>query len=509
MDIFIIREGRQTGPFSSEAVKAQLTEGSARPTDMGWRKGMAEWRPLSEVLKVVSDLAAPPAAAGHATNGAPEKRGTATAKQKVFLKYLGAEFDEGIARERAALAISDALENPKLQPRIRKWQDEKLRMHADVFQDEIDYRRANRSNRYLERIQTEGSEVLKDVSKAHVQVLVESLDKRQPGWENDRVSALWDYLIPAVGEHFPQLVLPDYKNRLKPGGSGVAKGGSALTRSALAAAGVSMPPPTRSSTLAAMLRGVVLGVVALGAIIAGHHYWQQSRSKGAESVAVTPGPVAPTKSETPSAPAEPAAKEPAAPAADKLIAEAKAPDVVAENPATPAPAPAPVVPAEPAVAPAPPVPAEKPAMTAEKPAMPEEKPAAPAPAATPAAPAEPPAMNNTPPAATPPPAAPAAPRTAVRLVQGIGVMLQNGQVTLPAGTQLRYLGAEGPNIRVSWNNSVFFVPAAATDVNEPQPAPPAPADPSMTPPAPGTPAAGPATPATPAATKPRKPSDDL
>jgi len=341
------------------------------------------------------------------------------------------------------------------------------------------------------------------VTKAHVQVLVESLDKRHPGWETNRESALWDYLFPAVGEHFPQLVLPEYKDRLKPGGGGSVKGGSGLTRSTLAAAGVSMTPPPRSSTLGAMLRGAVLGVVALGAIIAGHHYWQQSRSKGAESVAGTPGPVAPAKSETPPAPAEPAAKEPAAQAPDKLIAEAKAPDVVPENP--PAPAPAPVAPGEPAVTPAPPVPAEKPAtpvtaekppMTAEKPATPEEKPAAPM---TPPAPAEPPAV-------TPPPAAPATPRTAVKLVQNIGVMLQNGQGTLPAGTQLRDLGTEGANIRVSWNNSVFFVPAAATDINEPQPAAPAP---SATPPAPGTPDAGAMTPATPAASKPKKPSDDL
>ena len=32
MDIFIIREGRQSGPFSEEAVKAFLTEGSVRAT---------------------------------------------------------------------------------------------------------------------------------------------------------------------------------------------------------------------------------------------------------------------------------------------------------------------------------------------------------------------------------------------------------------------------------------------------------------------------------------------
>jgi hypothetical protein len=87
----------------------------------------------------------------------------------------------------------------------------------------------------------------------------------------------------------------------------------------------------------------------------------------------------------------------------------------------------------------------------------------------------------------------------VKLIQGIGVMLQNGQVTLPAGTPLRYLGTEGQNVRVSWNNNVFFVPALATDVNEPVPAP---AVPAGTTPAPaGLPGASPS----PA----KKPTDDL
>jgi hypothetical protein len=135
-------------------------------------------------------------------------------------------------------------------------------------------------------------------------------------------------------------------------------------------------------------------------------------------------------------------------------------------------------------------------MNAEKPpapAPPEEKPAAPAPAApamTPETPAAPVAAN---------PPAPAPQRIAVKLTQNIGVMLSNGQVTLPAGTVLRYLATEGQNVRVSWNNNVFFVPAMATDVNEPIPAP---VEPAANPQAPGT---APATPAT----TPKKPSDDL
>ncbi|MEO6788835.1 MAG: DUF4339 domain-containing protein [Chthoniobacteraceae bacterium] len=496
MEIFIIREGRQTGPFSDDAVRAFLTEGSVRPTDLGWRKGMADWRAVGEVLKPLSeqpgDLATPPPAGNTGSNGEQEKHVPATAKQKAFLKYLGAEFGENLTKERAALAVSDALETPKLQTRIRKWHDDKLRMHPDLFQDEIDFRRANRSGRYHERIQTEGADVLKDVTKAHVQVLVESLDKRSPGWESDRETALWNHLLPAIGEHFPQLVLPSYKDRLKPGAA--PRSGKMTTRGLAAAAGVALPPKA-TGTFGAMLRGVLLGVIALGAILGGYHFWKQSQTEGAIPAAANPAPPAPEKKQTPAAASELATQEPAAKPPEKLIAEAKAPDAAPENP----PPPAPRAPAAPNEAPAPatpPMAAEKPAPPAEKPAVPEEKPAAPAsgvPPTTPAAPGTP-AAENTPPATPPAPA----PRNAVKLTQGIGVMLPNGQVTLPAGTILRYLATEGPNVRVSWNNNVFFVPALATDVNEPLPAPSAPAG---TPPAPGAQPAAPATP--------KKPADDL
>ena len=499
MDIFIIREGRQAGPFTEDAVKAFLTEGTARLTDMGWRKGMGDWRALSEVLKAQAEpsgeTATQPPADVHGSNGVPDAPDTpvaATGKQKAFLKYLGAEFGENLTKERAALAISDALETPKLQPRIRKWQDEKLRQHPDVFQDEIDFRRANRANRYLERIQTEGAEVVKDVTKAHVQVLVESLDKRHPGWEAERESALWDYLLPAVGEHFPQLVLPAYKSRLRIGGT--AKIGSAATRGMSAGAGAMMPPPAATGTFGAMMRGVALGVIALGAIVVGKQYLQKPDDKNVAPLTASPAPTAPGKNETPAASKAPAAQPP-----EKLLAEAKAPDIAPENPPAPpapepAPAPAPAVTNEPAAPPAPAMAAEKPA----PPSPPEEKPAAPAPATTPPAPAEPAAMNT--------PAAAPAQRTAVKLLNGIGVMLSNGQVTLPAGTPLRYLGTEGANVRVSWNNNVFFVPAIATDVNEPLPTP---TEPGATPPAPGTPPVAPMAPTTPAAAKPKKPTDDL
>ncbi len=498
MDIFIIREGRQAGPFSEDAVKAFLTEGTARPSDMGWIKGMAEWRPLSEVLKTASQQANGAAGAAIAgaetppsatTNSAQES--PATAKQKAFLRYLGAEFGENLTKQRAAIAVSDAIETPKLQPRIRKWQEDKLRIHADIFQDELDYRRANRTNRYLERIQTEGAEVLTDVTKAHVQVLVESLDKKNPGWESNPDAALWDHLLPAIGAHFPQLVQPSHRHLMKSAtGSRIAK---AATRGLSAAAAV-MVPRTQTGSVGAMFRGVILGALALGGILTGHHYWKKSQEQGA------PGsPASAEKKDTPSAPIasnDSAPKDPALEPPGKLVAEAKLPELPPEKPAPSAPATDPIP-----APPAPPVPndppASAPAMNAEKPAVPtvpEEKP--PVPPLAPMTPEAP--LPPAPPVVVTPPPAPV-PRTAVTLSQNIGVMLSNGQVTLPAGTVLRYLATEGANVRVSWNNNVFFVPAAATNVNEPVPAP---AEPAVAPPAPGMPAA-------PDMAKPKKPADDL
>ena len=498
MEIFIIREGRQAGPYSEDAVRAFLTECTARPADMGWCKGMPEWKPLAELLKPRTEessaAATPPPAvanAANAANAAEETHIPATAKQKALLKYLGAEFGENLAKERAALAISDALETPKLQVRIRKWHDDKLRMHADLFQDEIDFRKANRTTRYLERVQTEGADVLKDVTKAHVQVLVESLDKKHPGWESEPESALWDYLLPAIGEHFPQLVQPAHKGNLKT--MSAVRAGSPLARGTGAMGGVSMPPqPT--GTFGAMIRGVVFGVIALGAIVVGYQKWQESHGHAALPPSAASGSPASEKKETPDADgaaADPSAKKLVSALPGGFFVEVKGaiqpPEFVAELDK-----PIPAAPPEPA-APAPAANAEKPAPPAA-PAVPDEKPAAPAPAAPAMSPEVPPVPA---PANTPPPAPL---RNAVKLTQTIGVMLSNGQVELRAGTVLRYLATEGQNVRVSWNNNVFFVPAMATDVNEPVPAL-------------GEPATNPATnpPAAPAmpATKPKKPSDDL
>ena len=464
MELFIIRDGQQTGPFNQELVQSQLKSGELRPDDMGWHKGLSAWLPLGELFQRAAGSAEPPpvSSANSGVRGRP-----ASGRQKALLQYIGATIPSQVTREEAALAISDALENPKLTSRLAKWGEEKLRLHPDLFQDEVDYRRANRITRFLELCQTDGAEVVKDITKAHVQVLMESLDKRQVGWDMDSRVALWDYLLPSVAEHFPQLVQEEWKGKLKFGGTSkvaAAYAGSPTTGL------LSATPPATPSALHAVFRGLVYGAVALGLVLGGMYVFRDTgKSDIARADGTAPAaPASPANDVKPEAPAANAANpEVVAPAEAAPAHPTKAPLIGAEDKQAAAPAP----PADNAVAAAAPPP-EKMATPAPSPA-PEAAPAAPAPSPAP--------MNNTtaftpapaPPGATPnapqPAETPAAPAPAVRdsavLTQPVTVQLQFGKVTLNPGTRLRLIAVEGANARVNFNNNIVLVPVASTDID--------------------------------------------
>ncbi len=58
--IHVARDGAKLGEFTLEQVREGLGTGQFRPTDLGWQSGMADWRPLSEL---VAAAAAPGAGA--------------------------------------------------------------------------------------------------------------------------------------------------------------------------------------------------------------------------------------------------------------------------------------------------------------------------------------------------------------------------------------------------------------------------------------------------------------
>jgi hypothetical protein len=49
MQLYIHRDGQQTGPHSLDEVKAQLASGVLHPSDLAWYDGAADWAPLSAV----------------------------------------------------------------------------------------------------------------------------------------------------------------------------------------------------------------------------------------------------------------------------------------------------------------------------------------------------------------------------------------------------------------------------------------------------------------------------
>jgi hypothetical protein len=498
MEIFVLREGQQTGPFNEDTLQSLCHRGGLAPSDMAWHQGLPTWMPLAEVLKPGSERPTAPPPVPHANGTRSSSKKAATAKQKALLKYIGATYEEGITKEDAALAISDAIENPKFTARLQKWGEEKLRLHPDVFQDEIDHRRAHRVSRYLERCQTEGAEAVKDVTKAHVQVLVESLDKRVQVWERDPREALWDYLLPAIAEHFPQLVQEGWKGRLKPGLSKVA--------AAMAAGELPKDAPSPGAFSAA-LRGMVYGGAVLALILGGNYLFNKPNEPAVNQPAPSKSPATPAVTESAKVSEKPA----------PLVHPTEAPLIGANPIEAPAPVPgsAPIINAEAKAAPAvEPAPNTPPAAPSGDPAMASAAPATSAPANPAVALNTPPAPAPTAvPAPTPAPTEPTEPATPaptagfksiLTITKPVAVQLQFGTVTLTLGTRVRFIAMEGGNVRVNYNNNVILVPAIATDV-DPSALPPAPT--AALPPPPIAPAV-PVLPK-PAAPKPASPLSDL
>ena len=501
MEFFIIRQGQQAGPYSEDTLRSLLTNGTLRMSDMGWRRGLPAWLPISEVLSPGSERPTEPPPVSGVHSGMRAR--LATPRQKALLQFLNATFENSITREEAALAISDAFENPKLTTRLAKWGEEKLRLHPDLFQEELDFRRSTRVARYLELCQTEGSDVVKEITKAHVQVLMESLDKRHPTWEQNQHAALWDYLLPTMAEHFPPLVKDEWKGKLRLGGT--SKVADAYAKAA--GTGILTAEPVTPGPLQAAIRGVVYGLAALAVVIGVIYVARDQRKLDVTRNVVSSNPTKPAEalkvSPVSTAESEPPSK---APSIETAGAPNRPPDV-APNAAGPTPAATdPKLSTAAAANPVAPAMSEAtaPAVTSSLPSSANApfSPAPPPPGSTSVTPSLPMADGAN-------PAAPTV-RSTATLKERVTVQLQFGKVTLNPGTQVRLIALEGQNVRVNFNNNIVLVPISATDVdpaNTVVAAPPVPLIPAITPTIPATPAVT-ASP-TPSVPKPSSPSSDL
>ena len=516
MDIYILRDGKETGPFSEATTHTLLQQGSIAETDFAWHAGLPKWIALADVLHppapALETPPPPPPAADEIPAVVPApvadlpKAGeSATEKQKALLGYLGIPFSAELSKDHAALLVNDAMEDAKNGPRLVQWNTDRLKLHPDLFAAELQVKKEARASEFFAHCAGEGAEYFTKITKAHCQVLVGYLDVKFPNWDEDRDAAK-KYFFPAVAEKFPQLVAKPWKDKLRYASG--AKIAAELSRQRPAGSKVRRRASSSTGPLAAITRGLVFGAIILAMFFfvqkvlnAGGTKSSAAPDKAATGQTENPTPKlapppSPVKPEAlpPIAPEKMAAQaEPANPAiaalpGDPLMADPANPSaVVAASPLDPKMA---ALPGDPEMAAAPAAPAPAPAPKSALPlnGFPPDPPLTggslfdPAKPAAPATPAPAPAV-----APTAPPADPAAAaRPNLKITKQFEVQFAYGKMKLPVGTSVKFVAREGNNVRVNYLNSIIVIPLTSTDYTEAAPAT-APAPAPATPPAPAPP----------------------
>ncbi len=488
MEIYILREGKEIGPFSEVTTQTMLKQGSVVTTDLAWRLGLDEWRPLHTVLYPgpstgSSGLRPPPppgAVIAPAVPAEPEPVSEpATEQQKAFLKFMGIPFAVDLSKDQADLIANHTMQLPRDPARLVLWSTERLRLHPDLFHGEVQAHKESRAAHYLEIVQVQGAEFFSKVTKAHCQVLVGHLDARFPHWETHLEEVAQNYFFAAIAEKFPMLV--KVKRKFKyPEGPG--------TRGMRSQPAV-RPAPKRS-LVHAFVRGLIFGLVVLGLLYGSHLVFQ--KYKATQALAKE----------------QPVAEKNSLPPTEPLIADGTENTSDAIFEATPEATPVPKrkrtkpAPGDETAAGTPPVAPIATVMSDST--TPAADPLETSTTATEIAP-----MAATPPADAPPfetaptvpePAptvpveapvvelAPVQPKTVATLTKRVEVQLPFGKAVLQSGTRLKIIAQEGPMLKVNYASQVVLVPVAATDYLD-NPAAAVPAVPAVpvTPPTPPVP----------------------
>lgn len=455
MEIYLLREQKEVGPYGAEDVRSWLDLGQVSASELAWAPGLESWVPLQSILD--PDLAPEPEvqSAPEPPVAAPEPVAKpilkplprASGQQKAFLSYMGLSFAPVITADEAERLTHQVSHDPKLAARKARWEEERLDLHPELFAEELRERHANRPGYFYKLVQTEGGDCFTGVTKAHCQVLVGYLDVNHPRWDANLRDAAWHYFFPAIAEKFPQLVHKEWRPKLK------FKEGPKVAAELLEPKDSTLSAADRARRGRTISRAITL-VVVLALVGGGFAAWRSPSisasikakvaSWGTQAMAIVRGddpepvrahPIPKQATEKPDAtPAEPA---PANTDAPKIASTTE--------------------PAAPATETKKPV---EPAMAETKPeTKPEMKPEGPPPVAM--KPTE--GLFN--PSANAPAAVPgvAAVRTEARLTQRIQVPSKYGVVTINSGTSLKIVAHEGSWLTLTHMGQPIRVPVSSTD----------------------------------------------
>jgi hypothetical protein len=315
MDIYVLRDGEQTGPFPEEVVRSRLAAGEVQADDLAWHAGAEDWLPIATVLAAqVADSAA--------TAGGGEP---ATQRQRAFLNFMGINAPPGATRQEAALMVNDAVD--KDPARLTRWNEERLQLHPELFAEEIEARKEGRAQRFFEECQREGRAWFQKVAKAHCQVLVGHLDVQTPNWDANPGNAAAKYFFPALAEKFPQLLTAQGRERFtRPDAKRAAP-----KRPAPSPVAKKSRPSTAVRIAFSMARGATYGALILAgiALVQGirAHPQREARPAGTKPAATAPPPPIANSVPAPEGPATPVEVPPVAVAGSEMAPDTAGTDL--------------------------------------------------------------------------------------------------------------------------------------------------------------------------------------
>ncbi len=73
MQIYIARNGSQTGPFTEEQTREMLSSGAISPDDLAWTEGAPDWKPVRSALSLPQP---PPLPGSSSASGTPAQPGS-------------------------------------------------------------------------------------------------------------------------------------------------------------------------------------------------------------------------------------------------------------------------------------------------------------------------------------------------------------------------------------------------------------------------------------------------
>ena len=413
MEIYLLRGGKETGPFDREAVEGMYRRGEVGEMDYAWRSGLVKWERVGDFLRV----------------------GKVTGRESEVVERLKDEELPTFGTVKLSEAESVRVEVEVEEKKKEEWTNEETKI-----------RQAERVVVYQDFCQSVGVEYFTKVSKAHCLVVIGYLDERFPDWDGEVAEASRRYFFPAMAEKFPQLVVAGWRGKLRfegekkmvsTAGEGKAWAGWRAVRA------IPWPPLGRAVVLGGILVGMGWFVFKLSVPAVGK---RSGASMGLEAKAGGDGATVVEKPESvlvdPLGGGGVAVKEEADPKMVERVPPGKVEPEggggVVVDPLAPAPSPVVVDP----LAPAP-----SPVVVVD------------------------PVVPSMPVAVVPPVEVVAVAKSVLKLTKPFEFQLAYGKVRLPVGTSVKFLSREGEMVKVDYLKTILTVPIGSTDYGTPEPVP--------------------------------------